>query len=130
MTTDAVEEVDVTAGSDTVRLPDGDSHQHAEDVVAAIHEDAERIRRRAVDEAFGKLDARDDLDDVRRDVIEGMADAIVDQLLAAPTTSVHEADDRSTLDTAVQLFDLEVEVDADETHADGSYRPEVSGGGD
>jgi glutamyl-tRNA reductase len=130
MTTDAVEESDVTAGSDAVRSPDGDSHQHAEDVVAAMHEDGERIRRREVDEALDKLDARDSLGDAQRDVIERMAGAIVDQLLATPTTSVRESDDRSTLDTAVRLFDLDVEVETDERHADRSYRPEVSGGGD
>ena len=126
MTTDAVEEIDWTLGSGATPLLEQSGCQHAEDVATAIYEDAERIKRGEVEEALGKLDARGELSDAQRDVVEGMADAIVDQLLAAPITCIQRGDDESTLDPVVRLFDLEVGVDDDELHEYGSYQPEVT----
>jgi len=128
MTTDAVEKIDWTVGSGATPLLEQSGSQHAEDVVTAIYQDAERIKRGEVEEALGKLDARGELSDAQRDVVEGMADAIVDQLLAASITCIQRGGDGSTLDTVVRLFDLDIEVEADddEMHEYGSYRPEVT----
>jgi glutamyl-tRNA reductase len=126
MTTDAVEEIDWTLGSGATPLLEQSGCQHTEDVVTAIYEDVERIKRGEVEEALGKLDARGELSDAQRDVVEGMADAIVDQLLAAPITCIQRGGDGSTLDTVVRLFDLEVVADDDEMYEYGSYQPEVT----
>ncbi|WP_254841018.1 hypothetical protein [Natronomonas marina] len=128
MTTDAVEEIDWTLGSGATPLLEQPECQHAEDVATAIYEDAERIKRGEVEEALGKLDARGELGDAQRDVVEGLADAIVDQLLAAPITRIQRGGDGSTLDTVVRLFDLDIEVEADddEMHEYGSYQPEAT----
>jgi len=128
MMTDAVEEIDWTVGSGATPLLEQSGCQHAEDVATTIHEDAERIKRGEVEEALGKLDARGELSDAQRDVVEGMADAIADQLLAAPITRIQRGGDGSTLDTVVRLFDLDIEVEADndEMHEYDSYRPEVT----
>jgi glutamyl-tRNA reductase len=80
--------------------------QRADQVISAMYESAERIKARQLQTALGKLD----LDDQERAVVESMADAIVSQLLAAPTTSLRDAaedDDWSTIHTALQLFDPE-----------------------
>jgi glutamyl-tRNA reductase len=128
MTTDAVEEIDWTAGSGATPPLEQSGCQHAEDVATAIYEDAERIKRREVKEALGKLDECGELSDAQRDVVEGMAAAIVDQLLAAPITRIQRGGDGSTLDTVVRLFDLDivVEADDDEIHEYGSYQPEAT----
>jgi len=126
MTTDAVEEIDWTLGAPPLLEQSG--CQPAEDVATAIYEDAERIKRGEVEKAIGKLDARGELSDAQRDVVEGMADAIVDQLLAAPITRIQRGGDGSTLDAVARLFDLDIEVEADdvEMHEYDSYRPEVT----
>jgi glutamyl-tRNA reductase len=129
MTTDPIEEVDRTTGSGATPPVEQPECQHAEDVVAEMYEDAERIKRGEVEEALDKLHAHGELSDSQREAVERMADAIVDQLLAAPITSSYSADDSAALDTAVRLFDRTDEVDYDELHEDGSYRPEVTSGG-
>lgn len=126
MTTDAVEEVDSIVDAGPIRLLERYKRQRAEDVVTAIYEDAERIERREVEEAISKLEARGDLNDVQCDVVEGMADTIVDRLLAAPTESIWQAVDRSTLHTAVQLFDPELETDDENTRAGDQDLTEVN----
>lgn len=99
--------------------------RHADVVAAAIHADAERIKRGELEEALGKLDACSDLSDAQREVVERMADAIVGQLLAAPTTTISDTGDRSTLDAAVRLFGLEGAAATGETHEAESSRTEV-----
>ena len=125
MTTDVVDEVDWTADSGSIHKLERYKRLHAEDVVAAICEDAERIKRREAEGALDKLEARGDLSGDQRDVIEEMTDAIIDQLLAVPITRIFEVDDGPTLDTTVRLFDLELELADAETHADGSHRSEA-----
>jgi glutamyl-tRNA reductase len=128
MTTDAIEEIDWATSSGATPLLEQSECQHTEDVITAIYDDAERIKRDEVKESLGKLDARGELSDAQRDIVKRMANAIVDQLLAAPITCVHRADDGSTLDTVVRLFDIDIEVEADddEMHEYRSNRPEVS----
>ncbi|ACV12986.1 glutamyl-tRNA reductase [Halorhabdus utahensis DSM 12940] len=76
----------------------------ADDVISTMYESAERVKAREVEQALGSLD----LDDEEREVVEAMADSLVNQLLAAPTKSLRdaaEADDWATIDTALALFD-------------------------
>ena len=76
----------------------------ADDVISSMYEGAERIKARELQDAFGKLD----LDAEEREVVEAMADSLVNQLLAAPTESLRDAaeeDDWTTIDTALRLFD-------------------------
>ena len=80
--------------------------KRADKVISAMYESAERVKAEEVEMAFEKTD----LDDAQREVVESMADAIVNQLLAAPTKSLRDAaeeDDWSTINTALQLFDPE-----------------------
>jgi len=78
--------------------------KRADRVISAMYESAERIKASEVDRALSKLD----LDPEGEAVVEAMADAIVSQLLAAPTSSLRDAaaaDDWTTIHTALQLFD-------------------------
>ncbi len=78
--------------------------KRADRVISAMYESAERVKTQEVGTALQKLD----LDADGEAVVESMADAIVSQLLAAPTSSLRDAaeeDDWSTIQTALELFD-------------------------
>jgi glutamyl-tRNA reductase len=78
--------------------------KRADEVISAMYESAERVKAQELDTAFEKAD----FDEEEREIVESMADAVVNQLLAAPTRSLREAaqqDDWSTINTALQLFD-------------------------
>ncbi len=82
--------------------------KRADDVIAAMYEGAEGIKRQELERAFSKLEANGDLSDAQREIIESMADALVNKLLATPTDSLREAaehDDWTTIHTALELFD-------------------------
>jgi glutamyl-tRNA reductase len=81
--------------------------KRADRVISAMYESAERVKAQELETALGKMD---DVDDDQRAIVESMADAIVSQLLSAPTKSLRDAaeqDDWSTINTALQLFDPE-----------------------
>jgi glutamyl-tRNA reductase len=80
--------------------------KRAERVISAIHETAERVKTAEVDTAM----AKGEFDESQREAVESMADTIVSQLLAAPTESLRDAAEKgdwSTIQTAVELFDLD-----------------------
>lgn len=94
--------------------------KRADEVISAMYEGAERRKAAELEKAFSKLD----LDGEQREVVESMADSIVNQLLAPPTSGLRdaaEADDWSTINTALQLFEPEFSEDADapETYVGG-----------
>jgi len=96
--------------------------KRADRVISAMYESAERVKAQEVDTAVEKAD----LDEAQREVVEAMADAVVNQLLAAPTKSLRDAaeeDDWSTINTALQLFDPEFGGE-DEVSVDGDEIPE------
>ncbi|WP_415382357.1 glutamyl-tRNA reductase [Halosimplex sp. TS25] len=96
--------------------------KRADRVISAMYESAERVKAQEVETAVGKAD----LDAGQREVVEAMADAIVNQLLAAPTKSLRDAaeqDDWSTINTALQLFDPE--FGGDESESDGVESDEI-----
>ena len=72
------------------------------------------MKKRELERAVSQLET-DGLTDDQRAVVESFADALVNQLLAAPTRSLRdaaEADDWSTINTALQLFDPTFDGDA------------------
>ncbi len=84
--------------------------RQADHAIAAMYEQAERLKERELSEARAKLAAHHDLDEDERAILEGLADAIVGSLMAAPTKSLREAaeeDDWATIQTALGLFDPE-----------------------
>ncbi|WP_255197195.1 glutamyl-tRNA reductase [Halorarius litoreus] len=95
--------------------------KRADQVIAAMYEGAERVKARELRTAISKLEAEGDLTDEQRAVVESMADALVSQLLAAPTKSLRDAaeeDDWSTIHTALQLFDPHTDSVPDTLFAD------------
>lgn len=86
--------------------------KRADEVISTMYAGAERIKARELSTAFSKLEANGDLSAEGRDIIESLADSLVSQLLAAPTQSLRDAaedDDWTTINTALQLFDPELD---------------------
>jgi glutamyl-tRNA reductase len=84
--------------------------KRADQVIAAMYEGAERMKARELRTAMANLEAETDgeVPEAQREILESMADALVSQLLSAPTRSLRDAaenDDWSTINTALQLFD-------------------------
>ncbi|MGM0604320.1 MAG: glutamyl-tRNA reductase [Halobacteriota archaeon] len=82
--------------------------RRADEAISAMYESAERVKTREVATALTKLEANGELTDEQRETVEALADALVGQLLAAPTKSLREAaaeDDWTTIQTAMRLFD-------------------------
>jgi glutamyl-tRNA reductase len=103
---EAAEAVERIVAAELENLLEQFKRQRADEVIAAMYESAERMKAREVETALSKLD----LDAEDAAVVEAMADALVSQLLSAPTKSLREAaaeDDWSTINTALQLFDPE-----------------------
>jgi glutamyl-tRNA reductase len=78
--------------------------KRADRVISTMYESAEQIKAAELNSALSAAA----FDEDQREVVESMADAIVSQLLAAPTRSLRDAaeeDDWSTIHTALELFD-------------------------
>ena len=102
--------------------------KRADQVISAMYESAERVKARELETAFEKLDG---FDGGQREVVEAMADALVNQLLAAPTKSLRDAaeqDDWSTINAALQLFDPE--FGPENVTPPGVDSPDTPGAGD
>lgn len=106
----AAEAVETMIDAETERLLAQYKRKRADEVIAAMYEGAERVKQRELSTALSQLEATDG-DDVltneQREIIESLADALIGQLLAAPTKSLRDAaecDDWSTINTALQLF--------------------------
>ncbi|QLC32882.1 glutamyl-tRNA reductase [Halarchaeum sp. CBA1220] len=100
--------------------------KRADAVIARMYESAERVKDREVATALSRLESHGDggVDDAEREVVESLADALVSQMLAAPTQSLRDAaaeDDWETIATAIRLFDPDIE-DADPIRL-GDERP-------
>jgi len=117
----AAEEVESIVETEFEHLLTRYKRTRADDVISGMYEGAERIKARELQDAFAKLD----LDAGEREVVEAMADSLVNQLLAAPTESLRDAaeeDDWTTIDTALRLFDPEFD--------DGEGPPAVASTGE
>ena len=92
------------------RLLDAYKRKRADDAISAMYESAEQVKSRELDTALSKLEAQDGLTDEQRETVTALADALVGQLLSAPTKSLRDAaaeDDWTTIQTAMQLFNPE-----------------------
>ena len=106
----AAREVEAMIDEEFERLIALFKRKRADEAISAMYESAERVKDREVATAFGKLDSHGELTDKQREVIESLANALVGQLLSAPTKSLREAaaeDDWTTIQTAMQLFNPE-----------------------
>ncbi len=104
----AAREVEAIVAAELDRLLASYKRKRADDAIATMYAAADRVKAREVDTALSKLDAQGDLTDDQRETVQAMADALVGQLLAAPTKSLRDAagdDDWETIRTALQLFD-------------------------
>lgn len=93
--------------------------KQADAVIAAMYEGAQRMKQQELSTAFSQLETDDELTPQQRETVESLADALVSQLLAAPTKSLRDAaerDDWSTINTALQLFDPRFEAQRDQPH--------------
>lgn len=106
----AAEAVEEMIDTEFDRLLEEFKRKRADGAISAMYESAERTKQRELREAVAKLEAQGDLTDDQRETVAGLADALVGQLLAAPTKSLREAaaeDDWERIHTAMQLFDPE-----------------------
>lgn len=86
-------------------LADELKRQQADDAIAAMYAGAEQIKARELEEALTRFREGEAS---TATVLEEFADAMVGQLLAAPTKSLRDAaaeDDWATIQTALRLFD-------------------------
>ena len=94
--------------------------KRADEAIAAMYETAETLKRRELEEALSRLESRGSVTDEEREIVESLADALVNQLLAAPTKSLRAAaveDDWSTINTALGLFDPGFDTGTNDTVA-------------
>jgi len=106
---DAADEVETMIDHEFELLIEQYKRARADEAIAAMYESAERIKEREVETALSRL-GDDKVSAEQREVVEAMADSLVNQLLAPPTKSLREAaaeDDWSTIHTALQLFNPE-----------------------
>ncbi|RLM57030.1 glutamyl-tRNA reductase [Halobellus sp. Atlit-31R] len=107
---EAARDVEAMIDAEFERLIDSYKRRQADEAISTMYEAAEQIKSREIETAVSRLEAQGDLSEEQRETIESMADALVGQLLAAPTKSLREAaveDDWSTIQTAMALFDPE-----------------------
>src|SRR6056297_262133 len=90
---EAVDEVEAIIDREFERLLEQYKRKRADEVIAAMYESADRIKSQEVSTAASKLAAEADgeLPEAQREVLEAMADALVNKLLAPPTKSLREA---------------------------------------
>jgi glutamyl-tRNA reductase len=92
------------------RLLDSFKRRQADEAISAMYESAEMVKERELRTAVSRLEAQGELTDEQRETVASLADALVGQLLAAPTKSLRDAaaeDDWTTIQTALGLFDPE-----------------------
>ncbi|XVH32169.1 glutamyl-tRNA reductase [Haloferacaceae archaeon DSL9] len=101
--------------------------KRADEAISAMYESAERVKGREVETAVAKLESQGELTDEQRETVGALADALVGQLLAAPTKSLRDAaqeDDWTTIQTAMRLFDPEFDVRYQPPSADRPPHPQ------
>ncbi|MUW15808.1 glutamyl-tRNA reductase, partial [Halorubrum sp. CBA1125] len=103
-------EVEAIIDAELDRILEAYKRKRADDAISAMYAGADRVKARELDRALSKLEAQGGLTDDQRETVEDLADALVGQLLAAPTRSLRDAageDDWETIRTALDLFDPE-----------------------
>ncbi|MFB6094125.1 MAG: glutamyl-tRNA reductase [Halanaeroarchaeum sp.] len=130
---EAADAVEAIIDEEFDRLVEQFKRSRADEVIAAMYEGADRIKHRELQTAVSELEAEGELTEAQRTVLESFADALVSQLLSAPTRALRDAaedDDWSTIATAIRLFDPEFEDDGlpEAVRADGRSSREASTG--
>jgi glutamyl-tRNA reductase len=87
--------------------------ERADEAIGAMYEGADRMKRAELSRLRSRLDEGEgEMTDEQHEAIEAFADSLVNQLLAPPTESLKaaaEADDWTTIQTAMGLFDPTVD---------------------
>jgi glutamyl-tRNA reductase len=125
---EAAAEAEAMIDAEFDHLLDRFKRKRADEVIAAMHESADRVKRRELERAVRKMESEGELTDEQREVVEALADSLVGQLLAAPTKSLRDAaaeDDWTTIATALQLFDPEFGSDPPAFVTEGEGPPSV-----
>jgi glutamyl-tRNA reductase len=107
---DAAEAVERMIDEEFDRLLDSFKRRQADAAIGAMYESAEMVKERELRTAVSRLESQGGLTDEQRETVAALADALVGQLLAAPTKSLRDAaaeDDWTTIQTALGLFDPE-----------------------
>ncbi|CDK41081.1 glutamyl-tRNA reductase [Halorubrum sp. AJ67] len=110
-------EVESIIDEELARILKAYKRKRADDAISSMYAGADQVKARELDRAMSKLEAQGDLTEAQRETVEDLADALVGQLLAAPTRSLRDAageDDWETIRTALRLFDPEFTPEADE----------------
>ncbi|SFR60891.1 glutamyl-tRNA reductase [Halogeometricum rufum] len=105
---EAAQQVEAMIDDEFERLLESYKQRRADRAISGMYEAAEQVKQREVETALAKLDAQGGLTDEQRETVDALADALVGQLLSAPTKSLREAaveDDWDTIQTAMTLFD-------------------------
>ncbi|KTG29032.1 glutamyl-tRNA reductase [Haloferax profundi] len=104
----AAKQVETMIDEEFDRLLAAYKRKRADEAISSMYEAAEHVKRREVSTAISKLEAQGGLTDEQRETVESLADALIGQLLSAPTKSLRDAagdDDWTTIQTAMRLFD-------------------------
>ena len=107
---DAADAVEGMIDEELDRLLDSFKRRQADTAISAMYESAEMVKERELRTAISRLESQGELTDEQRETVASLADALVGQLLAAPTKSLRDAaaeDDWTTIQTALGLFDPE-----------------------
>ena len=105
---EAAERVEAMIDEEFERLLESFKRKRADQAISGMYEAGERVKDRELETALSKLEAQGGLTDEQRETVSALADALVGQLLSAPTKSLREAaveDDWDTIQTAMTLFD-------------------------
>jgi len=113
---EAAERVERMVAEELDHLLSQYKRKRADQIIAAMYEGAERVKSREVEKAIATMET-DGLSADQAAAVESMADALVNQLLSAPTKSIREAaetGDWTTINSALELFGPGMQVDPDE----------------
>ncbi|MFD1632961.1 glutamyl-tRNA reductase [Haloplanus ruber] len=126
----AAETVERMIDEEFERLIDSFKRRQADEVISAMYESAEMVKERELHTALSRLESQGELTEQQRETVASLADALVGQLLAAPTKSLRDAaaeDDWTTIQTALGLFDPEFGGDHPATPSAETPREGVDG---
>jgi len=126
----AAETVERMIDEEFERLIDSFKRRQADEVISAMYESAEMVKERELHTALSRLESQGELTEQQRETVASLADALVGQLLAAPTKSLRDAaaeDDWTTIQTALGLFDPDFGGDHPDTPSAETPREGVDG---
>jgi len=130
---EAAENVERMIDEEFDRLLDSFKRQQADEAISAMYESAEMVKERELRTAISRLESQGELTEEQRETVASLADALVGQLLAAPTKSLRDAaaeDDWTTIQTALGLFDPDFGGEGSVPETADRPREAINDGGD